>query len=217
MQNSDAGFDHLASFYDLLASLVFGRTLRRAQQAALSGLPVGAPRLLIIGGGTGWILGEVLRRCPAAQILYVEASAGMLRQSRAALRRTAAAHEAQVEFRLGTEAALKSGETFDVVITFFFLDLFETVRFGAVLRQLNAVRRPGGRWLLADFCKPNGWWQRALLAVMYQFFRVTTGISARQLPAIHAGLANLGLHPRRQQWFYAGMIEATVFEEKPAL
>ena len=217
MQTPDAGFDRLASFYDLLAGLVFGHTLRRAQEAALAGLPAGALRLLIIGGGTGWILGEVLLRCPAAQILYVEASAGMLRQSRATLRRMAAAHESQVEFRLGTEAALKSSETFDVIITFFFLDLFEITRFEAVLRQLNATRRPGGRWLLADFCKPKVWWQRALLALMYQFFRVTTGINARQLPAIHAGLAKLGLHPQQQQWFYAGMIEATVFEEQPAL
>ena len=216
MTTSDAGFDRIASFYDLLASLVFGRALRRAQQAALTSLPTGAPRLLIIGGGTGWVLGEVLRRCSQAQILYVEASPVMLRKSRATLHRVAAQQEAQVEFRLGTEDSVAAGEMFDGIITFFFLDLFEPSRFKAVVQRLNSARRPGGTWLLADFRKPPRWWQRALLAVMYQFFRITTGISAQQLPAIHVELARLGLRVRTQQLFYAGMIEATVFEEEPA-
>lgn len=215
MTTSDAGFDRVASFYDVLASLVFGRALRQAQQAALLGLPTGAPRLLIIGGGTGWVLGEVLRHCPQAKILYVEASPAMLRKSRVTLQRVAPTQAEQVEFRLGTEASIATDGTFDAVITFFFLDLFEPSRFKAVVQQLNAARRPEGTWLVADFRKPPRWWQRALLAVMYQFFRLTTGISAQRLPTIHAELAELGLRVRTQQLFCAGMIEATVFEETP--
>ena len=211
MPTSDSVFDRVASFYDALARLVFGNALRQAQQAALVGLPTGAPKVLIMGGGTGWILEEVLRRCPHAQILYVEASAAMLQKSRAAL---SATHAAQVEFRHGTERSLLASELFDVIITFFFLDLFEPERFAVLVRQLNAARRQGGLWLLADFCKPPRWWQRALLAVMYQFFRLTTGISAQQLPAIHAELTKLGLRVRSQQGFYGGMIEASVFEEE---
>jgi ubiquinone/menaquinone biosynthesis C-methylase UbiE len=213
MLTPDAGFDRIAAFYDLLAGLVFGRTLRRAQAAALAGLPAGAPSLLIIGGGTGWILGEVLRRRPQARILYIEASPSMLRKSQATLQRLAAAQEAQVTFRLGTEASMAPGETFDAILTFFFLDLFAPDRLSRVLQQLNAARRPGGRWLLADFRTPPWRWQRALLAIMYQFFRLITGIGARELPAIHAGLGMLGLQLKQQQLFYAGMIEASIFEE----
>jgi tRNA (cmo5U34)-methyltransferase len=214
MKTPDSGFDRLAGFYDLLASLVFGQALRRAQQAALAGLPPGAPQILIMGGGTGWVLGEVFRRSPQAQVLYVEASPAMLRKSQMALHRTAPRHQAQVEFRLGTEASLAAHETFDVIVTFFFLDLFEPKRLQAVMHQLNAVRQSGGVWLLADFCKPPQWWQRILLAVMYQFFRVTTGISARQLPALPTKLAELGLQIRKRESFYAGMIEAAIFGEQ---
>ncbi|WP_324671707.1 class I SAM-dependent methyltransferase [Hymenobacter sp. GOD-10R] len=214
MKTPDSGFDRIAGFYDLLASLVFGQALRLAQQAALADLPPGAPRILIMGGGTGWVLGEVLRRSPQAQVLYVEASPAMLRKSQTTLQRTAPRHQAQVEFRLGTEASLVAHETFDVIVTFFFLDLFEPKRLQAVLHQLNAARQPGGVWLLADFCKPPRWWQRVLLAVMYQFFRVTTSISARQLPALPTELTKLGLRMRNRQSFYAGMIEAAIFEEQ---
>ena len=65
------GFDRVAWFYDGLALLVFGSAQRAAQRAALRGLTLGRPHVLILGGGTGWVLGEVLRRVPAATVLYL--------------------------------------------------------------------------------------------------------------------------------------------------
>lgn len=208
----DAGFDRVAAFYDPLAQLVFGQALRRAQQAALAaGLPPGAPRVLVIGGGAGWVLLEVLRQRPAAQVLYLEASPRMLAQARARLGGQLPAAAPQVEFRLGTEAALAPGETFDAVLTFFFLDLFEPVRLRQVVARLAAARRSHAPWLLADFALPRRWWQRALLATMYRFFGFATGISARQLPPIHAELARLGLRAGSPARFFGGMVEALVW------
>ncbi|MBC8084152.1 MAG: class I SAM-dependent methyltransferase, partial [Hymenobacter sp.] len=133
MLHPDSGFDRVATFYDPLSRLVYGRALLRAQQFALTaGLPPGAPHLLVIGGGTGRVLLEILRRRPQATVLYLEASPLMLDQARAGLHRHLPAAAAQVEFRLGTEVALPGRETFDGLVTFFFLDLFEPVR----LRQL---------------------------------------------------------------------------------
>ena len=208
----DAGFDRLAAFYDPLARLVFGRALVRAQRAALAGLPEGAPRVLIIGGGTGWVLGEIWRQRPAAHVCYLEASPRMLARARAWQQRHAPARGAQVAFRLGTEAALLPPEAYDAVLTFFFLDLFDANRLRAVLARLAAVRRPGAPWLLADFRNAAGWWQPALLAFMYRFFRLTTGIGARRLPPIHAELARLGLRQQEQRLFFGGMIAAGTWQ-----
>ncbi|UOQ74624.1 class I SAM-dependent methyltransferase [Hymenobacter cellulosilyticus] len=107
MATADTGFDRVAPFYDPLARLVFGNALQRAQQAALAGLPAGRPRVLIIGGGSGWVLGEVLQRRPDSRVLYLEASAMMLAKSRATLLHTTPDRAAQVEFRLGTEQDLR--------------------------------------------------------------------------------------------------------------
>ncbi|WP_141765680.1 class I SAM-dependent methyltransferase, partial [Hymenobacter coccineus] len=96
-------FDRIAWCYDALAGLVFGGSLRAAQRAALDGLPAGAPRVLILGGGTGWVLGEVLRRRPGATVLYLEASGPMLARATARLRRERPEAAGQVEFRVGTE------------------------------------------------------------------------------------------------------------------
>ena len=211
MSSADTGFDRVAPFYDSLARLVFGDALQRAQLAALAGLPPGRPRVLIIGGGSGWVLGEVLQRRPDARVLYLEASAMMLAKSRATLLQTAPQHAGQVEFRLGTERDLRPDESFDVIITFFFLDLFEPNRLQAILSALNRVRRPGAPWLLADFRPDQTLWQRLLLRTMYRFFRLTTGISGRDMPDLHPELRDLGLQLQQQRLFFRGMVEASVF------
>ncbi|MCB2408299.1 class I SAM-dependent methyltransferase [Hymenobacter lucidus] len=211
MSLADTGFDRVAAFYDPLARLVFGNALRQAQQAALAGLPAGQGRVLIIGGGTGWVLGEVLARRPDARVLYLEASAVMLAKSRETLLQRSPTHAAQVEFRLGTEQALQPGESFDAIITFFFLDLFEPVRLRAILARLEQARRPAAPWLLADFRPTQTLWQRVLLTLMYRFFSLTTGISGRNMPDLHRELAAFGLQVRQQQLFFRGMVEAAVF------
>ncbi|GAB3227407.1 hypothetical protein GCM10027346_10730 [Hymenobacter seoulensis] len=208
----DSGFDVVAAFYDPLARLVYGRALQQAQQAALdAGLPSGNPHILIIGGGTGWVLGEVLSRQPAATVLYLEASPQMLARSRQWLQQHLPQHAAQVEFRLGTETALSFDEQFDAVLTFFFLDLFEPVRLRSMATRLRAALTSQGTWLLADFAAPRTWWHRGLLGLMYGFFGLTTGISARQRPPIEIELARLGLQPHPAGSFFRNMVEATVW------
>lgn len=208
----DSGFDRVAAFYDPLSRLVYGRALVRAQHYALAAsLPPGAPHLLIIGGGTGHVLLEVLRQRPKAAVLYLEASPQMLGKARALLVRRWPAAVGQVEFRLGTEASLTSHDAFDAIITFFFLDLFEPQRLHRIMARLHASRKPTAPWLLADFAPARTWWQRWLLAAMYSFFRLTTGISGRMLPPFRAELARLGLQTEHSKYFFGGMIEASVW------
>lgn len=208
----DAGFDRVAAFYDPLSRLVYGPALLRAQQHALAtGLPPGAPHLLVIGGGTGAVLLEILRLRPQATIVYLEASPQMLAKARALLHRQHPMATLQVVFQLGTEKILTKPEVFDGIITFFFLDLFDPQRLRQVATDLNAARRPMAPWLLADFAPPQRWWQRVLLMAMYRFFRFTTGISGRDMPPIQAELARLGLQVTNQQPFFKGMVQASVW------
>ncbi|QJX47708.1 class I SAM-dependent methyltransferase [Hymenobacter taeanensis] len=212
MSLPDSGFDYVAAVYDPLARLVYGRALQQAQLAALTALPTGAPYILIIGGGTGWVLGEALRQRPAAKVLYLEASPQMLRRSQEFLRQHWPTKLAQVEFRLGTEDALRPREQFDAVVTFFLLDLFEPARLRQLIARLQAARRPEAPWLLADFARPATWWHRSLLAAMYAFFGLTTGISARRRPPIELELQRLGLAARPVGSYFGGMVEASVWQ-----
>ena len=208
------GFDRVAWCYDALAALAFGPALQRAQRAALVELPAGAPHVLILGGGAGWVLAEVLRQRPRATVLYLEASPNMLARAQARLHRTWPLAGPQVEFRHGTQAALGPMETFDVLVTFFVLDCIAAGDIGGALHRLRQAQRPGAPWLLADFRPATRGWRRMLLRMMYAFFRLTTGLRAREMPNLRLLLGALGLRRCSREVFFGGAVEGAVFREK---
>ena len=208
------GFDRVAWCYDALAGLVFGPAQRRAQRAALTDLPAGTPRVLILGGGTGWVLLEVLRRRPLATVLYLEASPNMLARARARLARDCPGATGQVEFRHGTQAALGPTDRFGALVTFFVLDCLARPEVPVALARLRAAQRPGATWLLADFRPARRGWRRGLLAAMYAFFRLTTGLRATELPDLRPALEALGLRATDHGTFFGGAIEAVAYHEK---
>jgi hypothetical protein len=137
----------------------------------------------------------------------------MLARARARLARECPAAVAQVEFRHGTQDALLPGERFGVVITFFVLDCIPLPEVEGALVRLRAALASGAPWLLADFRPARRGWRRLLLATMYTFFRLTTGLRARELPELRPALAQLGLRPGEQEYFFAGAMEGVVFHE----
>lgn len=210
------GFDQVAWFYDALAALVFGAALRAAQRAALRGLPAGAPHVLILGGGTGWVLVEVLRRVPAATVLYLEASPKMLARARARLLWELPQATGRVEFRHGTQTALQPTERFGTIVTFFVLDCIPLADLGTALVQLRAAQCPGTPWLVADFRPARHGWRHWLLRSMYTFFHLTTGLHAQEMPDLRTALGRVGLTAGQPQLFFGGAIEALIFTETPA-
>ena len=71
-------YDNAAWFYDGLSRLVFGKAIVNAQVYLLPYIQP-ASKILIVGGGTGWILEKVTALHPATlKITYIEVSAKMM-------------------------------------------------------------------------------------------------------------------------------------------
>lgn len=202
-----SNFNGLARIYDALAFAVFGRVLHRAQVHGLLAVPTGA-KVLILGGGTGQLLPDVLNRIQPRQVVYLEASIRMLHLARRRLRTHPLAD--RVRFRHGTEADLLPNEQFDVVVLPFVLDLFttETLRQSLLPRVLVALR-PGGWLLVTEFEPGRTWGQRILLWLMYRFFRLTAHIEARRLPDWVGALTDVGLHQEQRMPFRQGFISTS--------
>ncbi|MFD2245831.1 class I SAM-dependent methyltransferase [Pontibacter ruber] len=212
-QLPDSGFDRVSSFYDPLSRLVFGSALELAQLALLPFVPAKA-RMLLIGGGSGWLLEQLLRSGKELQILYLEASPNMLRKAQE--RTKASIKNTAVEFRLGTEDVLKAHEQFDVVLTPFLLDLFPAPRLHDLMHRLHTALIPGGLWLFADFwpvTSPAPLWQHLLLKSMYVFFGVLSDVKATQLPDFKAQFDRLYLQEVYAASFYGGMVQAKVYRK----
>lgn len=173
-------FDRVAPYYDRLARFVFGRALEQAQVALTGQLPTGG-RWLLLGGGTGWLLEQILHRCSPTEVLYIEASQPMLSQAEQRLR--GHPHRSIVQFCHGTEASLHSDDRFDVILTPFVLDLFseEWLDTHLIPRLLDTLR-PTGYWLITDFVPTHVWWHRLLAKAMLSFFRLTAGVRISRLP-----------------------------------
>jgi len=201
------GFDRIAPVYDLLVGIVFGKSIRNAQLYFLSDIPKRS-NVLILGGGTGWLLEELLKVNPDCNVWYVEASRKMLErtQKKIATRPTTCVH-----YIHGTEAFLPQDISFDAVITNFYFDLFSSVSLHKVLNHIVKSMLPHAVLLISDFTNTNVWRHRILLMIMYRFFRLVSGIESTHLPDWQNQLKHVGLGEVKSKLFYGGFIKSSVY------
>lgn len=210
--SADSGFDRVGWSYDFLAFLVFGNTLKKAQSAFLDHIPANS-RILLIGGGSGWLLKQILLHCSIANLVYIEASSRMLSLSQRNVRSLDTA--SQVDFRLGNERLILPSDRFDVVITPFFLDLFSHQRLQQeVMPRLSASLQPNGIWLFTDFIPSSHWSHRLLIRTMYWFFGKVANMEARQLPDYASLFNSFYLPQAKAAHFFGKMIETSIWEKR---
>jgi len=204
------GFDRIAPLYDALATMVFCDAIRKAELYFLS--EVGkAGRLLILGGGTGRVLSDLHTTNPHCEIWYVDSSLAMIRIAKSNIIDFPNAH---IHFIHGTQAQLPLGVKYDAVIANFYFDLFSTPTLKQSLEEIHHALLPDGKLLVADFTKNNLWWQSALLAFMYFFFRGICKIEATELPDWQRQLAGHNFQLRASQVFYGNFIKSAVYERE---
>ena len=194
-------FDLIAPVYDWLASLVFGDSLTGAQAYAVSQVATGS-RVLVLGGGTGRFLPRLLARHPA-RIIFVEASAAMLR--RAQKQWPVPPHN--LHFQYGAEADVAATDGFDVIFLPFVLDLYtEAVLSAQVLPTLKRLLANEGTLLVCDFDRPKTRWQQLQLWTMIRFFRLVAGIDIHHLPDWPRLLQQAGFREMTQTMFRHGQV-----------
>lgn len=104
---------------------------------------------------------------------------------------------------------------YDLIVTHFILDCFPQPELARVVKNLAATAKPDAEWLLADFRLPDRGFARlhaqAWLAAMYQFFRLTARIRARELidPTPYLQAEGFGLS--RQHLFRGGMLKSELW------
>jgi ubiquinone/menaquinone biosynthesis C-methylase UbiE len=179
MQNS-VNYNNIAFIYDGLCQFVFGQRLKNAQMESLSFISAYF-HVLIVGGGTGWILEELTKQhASGLRITYIDNSSRMIALSKK--RKTAFN---TIEFiNESIENSLLPHEQYDVILTPFLFDNFSQSTSELIFKKLDNSLKPKGKWLYVDFCISNksNYRQQFLLKLMYVFFRVTCNIKANQLP-----------------------------------
>jgi tRNA (cmo5U34)-methyltransferase len=198
-------FDFIAPFYDKLSRMVFGRAMHSAQTAYLQQIVQGG-NVLILGGGTGWLLSELLTINPTCRVWYVEASQSMIKFAKT----NTEGRNNDVMFIHGTEDDLPGGVVFDAVITHFFFDLFSTAKCGRIVARIRPAIHPKTIWLVSDFVNTT-WWHSAMLVAMYRFFKVVSGIEANSLPDWQNAMVLGGFREINSEETYGRFIRSGLF------
>lgn len=187
----------LARGYDLIARLVFGDAISRAQRALIEAHALelaSSERVLWVGGGTGRLLSELLKRAPHAEVTYVEPSASMMRRAISSLTEPERARVRWIhqDHRWLFSAQRDSPRGFDAMITAFFLDVLPESECRILAEWAHSHIKV---WLFADFIPLPRRWARALIRFMYICFAFTTRIQQRRLLDLPALLRSEGWEP----------------------
>lgn len=202
-------YDKIANYYDRIHHLFYGQAEINAQVELLDYVRPG-DRLLILGGGTGWILEKIGAIFPSGlRITFVESSARMMELTKA--RKWG---QNEVELVLTTVEEWKGEMEYDCVLTGLFFDNFKDAHAAAIVRQVTPYLKNGGYWLESDFYYPRKrgkLWQAILLYSMYISARMICGVEAKRLPDMDRIFGEEGYRMLYTTFHYQRFIRSVVY------
>lgn len=165
--------DPIARGYRWLEYAGFGGALERCRSAFLADV-ANAKRVLLLGEGDGRFLVKLVEQNRGASFDYVDLSGRMIELAQ---RRAGDA----VAYQQGDALTIPLPEReYDLIVTHFFLDCFAEPDLACLIQRVARSARPDARWLVSEFRQPSAW-ARALVGMLYWFFRVTTGLKTARL------------------------------------
>lgn len=205
-------YNKIASFYDALAKLVFGQAQIDAQKDQLAYLNPG-DKILIVGGGTGWILDEIAKLFPQKTTVdFVEASAKMI--AIAKKRRVSYGLVAFINIPI---EEFRPNKKYDVVITSFFFDNFNQEHAKKNFSIIDNCLKKNGLWFFSDFYVRQinkTTWKSLMLKVMYLFFNLTANVEAKRLVSMQSVFKDNGFEAVTERWHYKRFIRAVVYKKQ---
>jgi ubiquinone/menaquinone biosynthesis C-methylase UbiE len=185
--------DRIAPFYRAFELAAFGRQLERHRFYFLEQVHE-SRRALLLGEGDGRFLSRLLKISPHVEVDCVDLSAGMLGCAKGRL----GADELQrVRFIHADALSLDlPSATYDLVVTNFVFDCFDEPELNNLVNSIRKACRPGAQWVVTEFQQLNRGWPALHSALwlksMYVFFRFTTGLRVKRLPAHKPALRRSG-------------------------
>ncbi|MCG9794014.1 class I SAM-dependent methyltransferase [Flavobacterium algicola] len=202
-------YDFIASWYDCLSRIVFLKSQVNAQKEQLSFIK-SDQKILIVGGGTGWILEEIAKSHDNLQITFVEISANMIQ-----LAKQKKIRNNRISFVHLPIEKFTDQQSYDVIITAFLFDNFARNRAEIVFEQLHKIVEEDGLWLFTDFSNNHttSRWQYYLLKTMYFFFEKVANVEAKQLVAMYPYFLKNNYTVVQRKQYYGNFIDAFVFQK----
>jgi len=203
-----ANFNTIAPVYDQLSFLVYGKKLIDAKEAFLDLIPENS-RILLMGGGTGNILNDLLTKKLSAIIDYIEPSERMVSIAKKNLKND---FKSKVNFICGDEHSIPEGVQYNVCTSFFVMDCFTQQHALEFARKITSQVIPEGMWLFADFFWTGKASHRMLIHFMYRFFKIVSNIETNILPEYEKIFQKCGFTQTMEKPFMNGLVKSLVLK-----
>jgi len=203
-------FSILSPIYDFLGSLMFQGSLHSSQTFFLDKLQE-AKHVLILGGGTGRFLVDLLKRVKVEKVSYVDISPGMIKQAKRKVQRLGI--DDQVEFICGG-LELIPDDKFDLICTHYFLDCFSDDELIGVYELLKEKLSENGVWHFTDFYldQESSSFRKAQVRFLYFFFRMSCGLKVDKLANFKSLFEESGFKEREQKFFRRKLFRSALYE-----
>jgi len=199
--------DPIARWYRWLEYSGFGGELQRRRCAFLRDV-ADARRVLVLGDGDGRFLVRLVQQNHGASIDYIDLSWRMLELAR----RRAGEKVTYVRGDALTVALPKA--EYDLLVTHFFLDCFDSTDLERLIARLAESSRPDSRWVVSEF-RESSWWARRIIRLLYRFFAWTTGLKTSRLTDHRPLLEKNGFRLAKEQTARWGLLASELWIRQP--
>ena len=215
INNSGKGFDRIAFFYDAMTCVASFNQINKSQLAFIEKLSTQSTGL-VIGGGTGYFLQQLLKTNRTIHVTYVDASAKMIAYARKRVLKHLPAELHRVAFVCKPVEELDLG-AYDVIVCNYFLDLFEDAQVATLITSFSKQMSENALLYVTDFSIPsNGMLRTGThvgLRMLYWLFGKAVYLPTRQLPTIDPLIKQYGFTVIHTKLFLQGVLTCTVYQK----
>ncbi|MCO6461590.1 MAG: class I SAM-dependent methyltransferase [Saprospiraceae bacterium] len=212
MKVTKLNYNRIARTYDFLSRIVFWGAQQKIQKGLIKWLKNG-DNILIVGGGSGWILEEIAKlNLAKIKITYVEESSKMIQLTRRRQFQTS-----HVEIIQADIFELKIREKFDVIFTPFLFDHFNKEESQYLFEKLNKCANKSALWINTDFSLNSGagkWWKKIYMAIIYIFFKWAIHIKNSELTELDPIIIKKGYSKLFEKYTYMNFIHGSIWQKE---
>lgn len=200
----------LAPFYEFFSRKVFGVDFQQSKRTFIDQIQKGNT-VLIVGGGTGAILPEILEQIGQfGRIIYLEASRSMLQRSQ---KNVPQPFSGQIQWIHSSRFEALPKVKSDVIISHYFLDVLTDAGIDQLFREVDRRIHPETKWFFTDFFPETH--RKWLLYAMISSFRMLARHPRKDLPDYQVFFQKWGWKQMHRVAFQKGFFQAICYKPAP--
>ena len=206
MNSTVNAYDRIAWIYDPLSRWFLGKKYTQSKYTYLERIQRGS-KVLILGGGTGENLPEIVQRIgELGTVYFMEASSAMIHRAK---RRFRPVLPTNIKFIHSADFSQLSNIKPDFILTHYFLDVLSDEQLEVLFDTLTGNTEKDTEWTFVDFFAVKK--KRRLIRNLIGLFRMVVDHPRSDLPDYACFFNRWGWKEREACSFMEGFIQAKVY------